>query len=146
MLLAYLICCSVNLLKIVVDSVYDSASLEGRPAPFAEAAVKEAYDRLAAGLRPPSRDADTLFASKAAARRMNIDKLWRDIHHYALDRWLEAVGGPRQPGAPKLSLEYLANITTQAEREGRTALAKRLGVSLDTLKKQLRTGKRRLKR
>jgi hypothetical protein len=137
--------------KAFVDGVYAAAHQEGREPPFAEVAVRQANalaerssragsPKQAQSDQPPQGETkvDVNQLKTLRAIHKNERKVLRATYHYALDRWLDAIGlGPRR-GRPPLSESYLAGILAIGKEQNKTALAKELGISYDGLRKQRR--------
>lgn len=136
-------------LEQFVETEYSVALKEEREPPLPHVAVREAWKLIVrvADAIPRDRGRPVDPADRMAKlKRTDTDRIWRAAHHHAMNCWLDAVGGTRSAGPPRLPAAYLSSLVALVEQEGRTKVARRLGVSLDTLKKQLRAAKQRTKR
>jgi hypothetical protein len=86
----------------------------------------------------PSVVGKELQPNKPKSLRFDVAAYRREAHHYAVGRFYKTFYGSRR-GAPPLSLEYLDHVLKlQAQGLNHAQIAKRLGQTKDTIRKQLK--------
>lgn len=138
-----------SLWRLQLNKIYESARVDGREPPTAEAAVKQmlaSYIQLEQALAEQRTIRGATIDSEEDLRwrrSVNLNKILRETYHYALDCWLETQDlGPRT-GRPPLPKAYLSGVEALSMQKLAVVAARHLGLSVDTYRKQR---KRALKR